>query len=187
MIDSWTPEKIHELEQKLVAGETLQACADFFQVSKQRVGQIKKRHLAHLQGGSFGLSLRTQQRATGKRELLLKKYNRKTWITTSALEAAQASSFRRKKGNVSKTDWEFTVQMSDIEWPTHCPILGLELDWFAESAQENSPSYDRIDHTKGYTPGNVAIMSWRANRIKNDGTAEEHRKIADWLDKRGGV
>ena len=25
-------------------------------------------------------------------------------------------------------------------------------------------------------------MSYRANRIKNNGTADEHRQIADWID-----
>jgi hypothetical protein len=31
--------------------------------------------------------------------------------------------------------------------------------------------------------GNVEVMSWRANRIKNNGTPEEHRKIANYLEK----
>lgn len=101
-------------------------------------------------------------------------------LTGVALYDAQRAKFRAKKANSDK--WEFTIQFGEISWPTHCPILGLELDYFADKRQENSPSIDRIDSTKGYVSGNVAIVSWRANRIKNDGTAEEHRKIADWLD-----
>jgi len=59
----------------------------------------------------------------------------------------------------------------------------MELDWFTDKVKENSPSLDRIDSKKGYVPGNVMIMSWRANRIKNDGTAAEHKKIAEFLEK----
>jgi hypothetical protein len=64
-----------------------------------------------------------------------------------------------------------------------CPVFGLELDWFAEARKENSPSFDRVDPKLGYIKGNVQIISARANRIKNDGTAEEHRLIAAYMDK----
>ena len=62
-------------------------------------------------------------------------------------------------------------------------LLGIELDYFAEVRKEASASFDRVDNTKGYIPGNVLVISWRANRIKNDGTAQEHRQIADFIDK----
>lgn len=66
-------------------------------------------------------------------------------------------------------------------WPEYCPILGIKLDYETNGRQENSPSFDRLDPTKGYISGNVQIISWRANRIKNDGSAEEHQKIANYL------
>jgi len=44
------------------------------------------------------------------------------------------------------------------------------------------PTVDRIDSSKPYEIGNIAIISWKANIIKNSGTAEEHRRIADWID-----
>lgn len=40
-----------------------------------------------------------------------------------------------------------------------------------------------MDNEKGYVPGNVVVMSYRANRLKNDGTAEEHEIIAAWMRK----
>lgn len=89
--------------------------------------------------------------------------------------------FHRKKAN--NYGHEFTLQFNDLDFPTHCPLLGIELDYFAERTQENSVSFDRIDSTKGYVKGNVIICSWRGNRIKNDGTAEEHRKIYEYLSK----
>lgn len=43
-------------------------------------------------------------------------------------------------------------------------------------------SLDRIVPSLGYVPGNVAVISHRANRIKSDATADELRAVADWLD-----
>lgn len=39
-------------------------------------------------------------------------------------------------------------------------------------------SVDRIDNTKGYVPGNVIVVSYRANRIKSDADTTELLKIA---------
>jgi len=93
--------------------------------------------------------------------------------------------FRRKKQNCKNLNVLFDVEFDDIEWPTHCPVLGIELDYYGMLGSRNpaSVSFDRIDSSIGYIPGNVHIISWKANRIKNDGTAEEHRKIADYIDK----
>jgi len=42
----------------------------------------------------------------------------------------------------------------------------------------NSPSLDRIDNTKGYTPDNVVVVSNRANSIKRDATPDELMAVA---------
>jgi hypothetical protein len=44
-------------------------------------------------------------------------------------------------------------------------------------AAPNSPTIDRIDPRLGYVPGNVHVVSHRANRIKNNATLEEFEKI----------
>ena len=44
-----------------------------------------------------------------------------------------------------------------------------------------SPSLDRIDPNRGYTKDNIIVMSYRANRIKNDATKEEIKKLAEWI------
>lgn len=95
-----------------------------------------------------------------------------------------ADKFRRKKQNCRNTGIEFHINFEEIEWPLVCPVLGIKLNYQSDSdfRSDNSLSFDRTDNTKGYIPGNVQIISWRANRIKNDGTAEEHRKIAAYLD-----
>ena len=42
---------------------------------------------------------------------------------------------------------------------------------------DNSPNLDRIFPKKGYVPGNVRVISQRANRIKSDATVEEMRAV----------
>ena len=80
---------------------------------------------------------------------------------------------------------EFNLELKDLTVPERCPIFGtvLERNDDMTKARPNSPSVDRIDPNKGYVKGNIAVMSYRANVIKNDGTAAEHRLIADWIDR----
>lgn len=76
-----------------------------------------------------------------------------------------------------------TIKESDIIIPEFCPVLGIKLvRGFTDSNRDGSPSLDRIRPELGYVPDNVAVMSYRANRIKNNGTSDEHRRIADWMD-----
>jgi hypothetical protein len=129
-----------------------------------------------------------QRPRTQRRELIRKNYKQK-WghypeeASVREQDAYQAfrEKFRRKKASNYKHEW--TIDFGDLTFPTHCPVLGIQLDYFTHERQENSVSFDRIDPTKGYIKGNVVVMSWRANRIKNDGTAEEHQKIADFLNQ----
>ena len=70
--------------------------------------------------------------------------------------------------------------------PKVCPVLGIELSFDLSPKSDGLPTVDRIDSSKSYEVGNIAIISWRANVIKNMGTAEEHRRIADWMDRQIG-
>jgi hypothetical protein len=104
----------------------------------------------------------------------------KEW-RASALFQAMKEKFKHKRQAAMYSKHEWALSFNDLEWPLVCPVLGLELDYFCPSRTESSVSFDRIDNNKGYIKGNVVVMSWRANRIKNDGTADEHQKIADFL------
>ena len=86
------------------------------------------------------------------------------------------------RNRAKKLGYDFDLLEEDIQIPPTCPILGIPL-FSSEKRTDNSPSIDRIDSSKGYTKDNIVIISWRANRIKNDGTAEEHRLIYEFLSK----
>lgn len=76
----------------------------------------------------------------------------------------------------------FTITQEDVVIPDVCPVLGIELIRGAGSVTDNSPSIDKIDPAKGYVKGNICIMSLRANRIKNDATIDEVRKLLSFLE-----
>jgi len=76
---------------------------------------------------------------------------------------------------------ECTITTEDLTMVTHCPILGIELDWTNTKQSDNSPSIDRIDNRLGYVAGNVHIISWRANNLKSNGTIIEFEHLLSWL------
>jgi hypothetical protein len=67
-------------------------------------------------------------------------------------------------------------------FPEYCPILGNKLVYGEENVRtDNSASIDRIDSDKPYVLGNIQVICWRANRIKNDSTVEELGKIYKYM------
>jgi hypothetical protein len=78
-----------------------------------------------------------------------------------------------------------TITEADIpDIPTHCPIFKwmklVRANYKGRAYHQNAPSLDRISPAEGYVPGNVRIISWRANAIKNDATTREAEAI--WKD-----
>lgn len=43
------------------------------------------------------------------------------------------------------------------------------------------PSLDRINPDRGYVPGNVQVISFRANTLKNNATREELAKVLAYM------
>jgi hypothetical protein len=75
----------------------------------------------------------------------------------------------------------FSLTLEDIHIPEYCPVFGVKL-MKVDSNRERSPSLDRKDNSLGYVAGNVQVICYRANRIKNDSTADELRAILLYLD-----
>jgi hypothetical protein len=80
----------------------------------------------------------------------------------------------------------FDISIDTLLWPTHCPVLGIELcydkaplarreGWKNRSC---TATLDRHVNELGYVVGNVNVISHRANRIKSDATAEELMAVA---------
>lgn len=81
-----------------------------------------------------------------------------------------------------------TITIADLlPLPAMCPVLGIVLNYGGLRScggmqQEDAPSLDRIDNAKGYVPGNVAVISWRANRLKSDASILELRRILAYIE-----
>lgn len=70
--------------------------------------------------------------------------------------------------------------------PTHCPVLGMILSYDSGQGDRNSQaSLDEILVGEGYVPGNVAVISMRANTLKSNMMREESEKIYRYIE--GGV
>lgn len=69
-------------------------------------------------------------------------------------------------------------------WTGKCALSGMDISlWMTNRREEHHAELDRIIPDKGYVQSNVIWVSRRFNRIKQDGTADEHRMIADKLDE----
>lgn len=89
------------------------------------------------------------------------------------------------RGKCKKHGIPFSLEPKDIVIPTHCPILGIPIVRHLESSKvfEDSPAIDRIHPKKGYVKGNVAVISSKANRMKQDATIEELEAIVRYIEE----
>lgn len=77
----------------------------------------------------------------------------------------------------------FDLTLEDLKIPDACPVLGIKLTPLTDGRCDTAPEVDRVVPERGYVRGNVAVISHRANRIKDNGTAAEHQRIAEWMRK----
>jgi hypothetical protein len=103
---------------------------------------------------------------------------------------AQASYYRKNpviyllsacRQRCRKNNVPYNLEKGDISIPANCPVLGIPLLHGSKPFHDNSPSIDRLIPEKGYVKGNVRVISFRANKIKQDATLEEIEKVAAWL------
>jgi len=73
---------------------------------------------------------------------------------------------------------EFTITPEDLMriWTGVCPVLQTELA-FQKGIADCLPSLDRLDNSLGYIPGNVKIISWKVNKLKNDLSLEQLERL----------
>jgi hypothetical protein len=81
----------------------------------------------------------------------------------------------------------FLYGCSCVSQVYQCPILQLPFEYRTGDKHGPgplSPSIDRAVPELGYTQGNVSIISYKANTIKNNCTNPAvFRRLADWIEK----
>jgi hypothetical protein len=90
----------------------------------------------------------------------------------------------RIKSRCKKENVEFNITEEDLVLPTHCPIFGMELEAaVGRGAKDNSYSLDRVNPQGGYVKGNVVIVSNKANRMKNNGSLDDLKKLVEYYER----
>lgn len=114
---------------------------------------------------------------------MLEKYG--YWISSSEdwyVRACQMwGRIRREK---IKTDFEsaaeIAIYLKEIT-PKKCPVFGMPLSTGRGKTHKWSPSADRIHPDKGYTKGNIQVISQFANIMKQNATPKELKQFAKWI------
>ena len=109
----------------------------------------------------------------------LKAANKRYKLKNPANQLVWAARYRARKFGLS-----CDLEAGDLTIPEFCPVLGIRLAKAIPGSNKwspTSPSVDRVNPKLGYTKGNVRVISWRANNLKSDGTAQEFELIAAYL------
>lgn len=96
----------------------------------------------------------------------------------------QTHGLSRQDGKVTvqyQSGLTFELQIDDIVIPETCPVFGTRMETTGAKVYDGSPSLDRIRPELGYTKENVVVISYKANRMKSNGTLEEHRRLLEWM------
>ena len=89
---------------------------------------------------------------------------------------ANASNRAKKLGVV------FSITRDDIPLEHVCPVMQCSMALHAGKQEDNSYSLDRIDSARGYEPGNVRVISFRANFLKNEITLEQAKRLVQYME-----
>ena len=91
----------------------------------------------------------------------------------------------KNRAKRQKLPMEITTDYLKNIYPDNmiCPVLGIKMERGDAKSINNSPSIDRIIPEKGYVPGNVIIVSMRANIIKSNATPDEIIKVGKFYKK----
>jgi hypothetical protein len=178
------PKKYHTEEERLAAlresnrrykesnREKVRQSRKDFQERNRNDPEYRKRCAAYSRRSSAKLSV-------GEKRRRAKVYRaRRSPIRDMLSDARKRSKYK---------GWLFDLTFEDLILPSVCPVLGIPLFRGDGGKIANSPSIDRIDNTKGYVKGNVAVISLRANALKNDASVEEMRQILRYMENPDAV
>ena len=112
------------------------------------------------------------------------KKNERNRIASAALRESRPEQFLlySAKRRAKQGGYAFSITIDDIIVPRVCPILGLTLQvGKGRGNTPNAPTLDKIDPKLGYVPGNVQVISRRANTMKSDASKSELVAFAKWV------
>jgi hypothetical protein len=124
----------------------------------------------------------TQYRRAQKAAATRVVYHRKLAANPKAFKLRKMLIAARTRATRERLDFEITAaDFPDLDYISVCPVLSIEFDWTSSKCCAASPSIDRIDNSLGYVPGNVRLISWRANSLKSDAVIEELEAVIRYM------
>ncbi len=99
----------------------------------------------------------------------------------------------RRRAEAKGVPFSITTEDVAASWPADgkCPVFGFSMvppgasrGTSKQGPREDSASLDRISPSLGYVPGNIAVISWKANRIKGYAAEKDLLAVAKWLSLR---
>lgn len=127
---------------------------------RTKLQNLKRRQLFH-----------EEHKASERKRYKERKSNEPAWYLW------KSSKTRARKANL-----EHSITVEDIVIPSHCPILNIRLCPGSDGKViPNSPTLDRVDNSKGYVPGNVRVISHRANSNKGSMTVEDIERLLKYV------
>ena len=92
----------------------------------------------------------------------------------------------RSRAKAENLPFELTYEYLLSIATDECPIFKTPFTWGESKlgkgkTQLGTPQLDKIIPELGYVIGNVAFLSRKANKMKDNGTMQEHYAIADWI------
>ena len=166
---------LSKINQMGLDGFTMKDIGEQYGVTRQRIKQVVDHYFPDW-SATHGAAVKRSKKTNTQ-------YSKWGVTEDTELYEIRKKKFRNKKYYVETTGGEWKVEFESISWPTHCPIIGIELDYFAETVKENSVSLDRKDRNKGHINDNLLVTSLQATRLRNHGTAQQLRQTAHYLDK----
>jgi len=112
---------------------------------------------------------------------------RREWGVKDRQKDPRKAMFSEAKSRAKHKGVPFEIQVEDILIPTICPILGIPLKVHVGRYEHDSPTLDEVTPKRGYVVGNIAVISHRANRIKNDSSLDDLEAIIRYVKRFNGV
>lgn len=75
---------------------------------------------------------------------------------------------------------DFTIAVEDVIIPDKCPILDIPLVK-GDGYLPNAMSLDRVNNDLGYIPGNIRVISRKANLLKSSLTLDVLEKLIQYI------
>lgn len=120
-----------------------------------------------------------------------REYSKRYYYANKVLCSQRRQDYRKRnpernlwykaKARAKSEGYAFNIEIDDIVIPDTCPILGILLVPGQGKVTESSPSLDKVDPSKGYTKGNVRVISHKANSYKRDMSFKDIEALFNYM------